>query len=119
MSRATATRSTNGLDKDASVPRQCLKVVLQVLSHLQCQLHRNHKKLFVILAAGMQVCKVGDEENEDVVVDGDDTAAFGASQFTEADIQAAAAEHFAPVSEDGKQTFDSFRIALKLNYSFN
>ncbi len=33
----------------------------------------------------------GDEETEEVVVDGDDTAAFGPSQFAEADIHAAAA----------------------------
>ena len=38
---------------------------------------------------GMQVCKSGDEETEDVVVDGDDTATFGPSQFGENDILSA------------------------------
>lgn len=41
----------------------------------------------------MQICKAGDEETEDVVVDGDDTAAFGPTQFNENDIQTAAADH--------------------------
>lgn len=41
----------------------------------------------------MQICKAGDEETEDVVVDGDDTAAFGPTQFNENDIQSAAADH--------------------------
>ena len=41
----------------------------------------------------MQICKTGDEETEDVVVDGDDTAAFGPTQFSETDIQSAAADH--------------------------
>lgn len=49
----------------------------------------------------MQICKVGDEENEDVVVDGDDTATFGPSQFAESDIQMAAAEQCS-LAEDGK-----------------
>lgn len=42
--------------------------------------------------AGMQVCNkaTGDEEMEEVVVDGDDTAAFGPSQFSENDIHSAA-----------------------------
>ncbi|EFX73016.1 hypothetical protein DAPPUDRAFT_325740 [Daphnia pulex] len=42
---------------------------------------------------GMHICKAGDEETEDVVVDGDDTAAFGQPQFNEHDIQTAAADH--------------------------
>lgn len=43
---------------------------------------------------GMQICKTGgDEETEDVVVDGDDTATFGPTQFSENDIQSAAADH--------------------------
>ncbi|KAK4010297.1 hypothetical protein OUZ56_019442 [Daphnia magna] len=42
---------------------------------------------------GMHISKAGDEETEDVVVDGDDTAAFGQPQFNENDIQSAAAEH--------------------------
>ncbi len=42
----------------------------------------------------MQICKAGgDEETEDVVVDGDDTATFGPTQFNENDIQSAAADH--------------------------
>jgi hypothetical protein len=49
----------------------------------------------------MQVCKAGggDEEAEDVVVDGDDTAAFGQSQFSENDIQSAAADQMS--TDDG------------------
>ena len=54
------------------------------------------------------MCKAGDEENEDVDVDGDGTATFGPSQFTENDIQAAAAEQSAPASSD-----DGIFIILK------
>lgn len=49
---------------------------------------------------GMHISKAGDEETEDVVVDGDDTAAFGQPQFNENDIQSAAAEHSS--QEEGK-----------------
>ena len=51
----------------------------------------------------MQVCKAGagDEETEDVVVDGDDTAAFGPSQFNENDIQSAAADQMS--TDDGNR----------------
>lgn len=48
----------------------------------------------------MHICKAGDEETEDVVVDGDDTAAFGQPQFNEHDIQTAAADHTS--QEEGK-----------------
>lgn len=44
------------------------------------------------VGVGMQVCKTaGDEETEEVVVDGDDTAAFGPAQFAEGDIHSAVA----------------------------
>ena len=55
----------------------------------------------------MQVCKAGagDEETEDVVVDGDDTAAFGPSQFNENDIQSAAADQMS--TDDGNRLHPS------------
>ena len=52
---------------------------------------------------GMHICKAGDEETEDVVVDGDDTAAFGQPQFNEHDIQTAAADHSS--QEEGNTFF--------------
>lgn len=54
---------------------------------------------------GMHICKAGDEETEDVVVDGDDTAAFGQPQFNEHDIQTAAADHSS--QEEGKPNQDT------------
>lgn len=55
----------------------------------------------------MQICKAGDEETEDVVVDGDDTATFGPTQFSENDIQSAAADH---------SSHDEGKTLLPLNY---
>lgn len=52
----------------------------------------------------MQISKATcDEETEDVVVDGDDTATFGVNQFDEADIQSAVA---AASSETSSSTTD-------------
>ena len=66
------------------------------------------KTVFIFLAVGMQVCKTsggGDEETEDVVVDGDDTAAFGPSQFNENDIQSAAADQMS--TDEGNRLFET------------
>jgi len=62
---------------------------------------------------GMQICKsTGDEETEDVVVDGDDTATFGASQFHENDIQSAVA------ASETSSTTDEGAGDVKMSTSF-
>ena len=61
----------------------------------------------------MQICKsTGDEETEDVVVDGDDTATFGASQFHENDIQSAVA------ASETSSTTDEGAGDVKMSTSF-
>ena len=93
MSKATATKSTNGPDSDVSEPVLYYKEALPVIYKMEKFLRWNFKLNSIIrLGVGMQVCKTGDEETEDVVVDGDDTAAFGPTQFNENDIQAATAD---------------------------
>ena len=58
----------------------------------------------------MQICKsTGDEEMEDVVVDGDDTATFGPSQFHETDIQSAVAASETSSVDEGNLTFRFLR----------
>ena len=56
-------------------------------------------QFYLCKGVGMHVCKAGDEETEDVVVDGDDTATFGPAQFHEGDV-ASAVESSS--SEEGK-----------------
>jgi len=62
---------------------------------------------------GMLVCKTQnhDEETEEVVVDGDDTATFGPTQYAESDVAAAAGAAEPSPQDQGNLTFStSFSI---------
>lgn len=109
MSKVTVTKNTNGPDNDVSGPARCQKEVSEVLKFVIFIHSILTSTYFVSInprqGVGMHICKAGDEETEDVVVDGDDTAAFGQPQFNEHDIQTAAADHSS--QEEGKPNQDT------------